>query len=83
LAVFRVRELRAGATIQLTDLGEAIGWKRGIVNDNDVRRALGELVDGGYLIEATAALELTPKGETYVYGDVGPGDAAEGRGSSG
>ena len=42
--------------IYLTQLSEAIGWKRGFVTDDNVRRALAQLVDGGYLTETRAGL---------------------------
>jgi hypothetical protein len=55
--------------IYMLQLGEAVGWKRRSVTDDNVRRALAQLFDGGYLIETRAGAELTPKGETYIYGD--------------
>ena len=54
--------------IYMAQLGEATSWQRGFVNDNNVRRALAELFDGGYLIETRGGLELTSEGETYIYG---------------
>lgn len=56
--------------IYSTQLREAIGWKRGFVTDDNVRRALAQLVDGGYVIETRAGLELTSTGDTYIYGDI-------------
>jgi len=57
--------------IYMAQLGEAIGWKRGFVSEDNVRRALAQLFDGGYLIETRAGVELTFKGETYIYGHGG------------
>jgi hypothetical protein len=68
LAVFRLRGLRAGSIIQLADLRQATGRKREPAND-DVRRALSELIMNGYLVETRAAVELTPKGDAYIYGE--------------
>jgi hypothetical protein len=55
--------------IDRADLGQAISSKRGPGEDDNVRRALAELITDGCLVETRAALELTPKGEAYIYGE--------------
>lgn len=57
LEVYRERGLRSGSLIHPAEFGEAIVWQDGFVRDESVRAALGELIDGGYLIEYEAAFE--------------------------
>ena len=67
LAVFRDRRLRAGDFIDFTDFGEAIVWQDGFVRDEAVREALTRLRSDGLVIEASAGLQLTAKGESEIY----------------
>ena len=67
LAVFRARGLRGGHVIHPAEFGDAIVWENGYIRDEPVRIALGRLLDGGYLLEHNAALELTERGELYLY----------------
>jgi hypothetical protein len=68
LEVYRARGLRAGAMIHPAEFGDAIVWEAGFVRDEPVRRALAELFGESYLVEHNAALELTEKGSTHLYG---------------
>lgn len=69
LEVYRERGLRSGSLIHPAEFGEAIVWQDGFVHDESVRAALGELIDGGYLIEYEAAFELTDRGDQHLYGN--------------
>jgi hypothetical protein len=72
LGVFRDRGLRSGAQIHPADFGDAIVWEAGFVRDEPVRRALAELFENGYLVEYSAAFELTKTGEQYITADEVP-----------
>ena len=66
--MFKARSLRSGAQIPQWDFGDAIVWEGGLVRDEGVRQALRELFENGYLIEYSAAFELTVKGDLFLYG---------------
>jgi hypothetical protein len=68
LAVFKARSLRSSAQIPQWDFEDAIVWEGGWVRDEGVRLALRELFEDGYLIEHSAAFELTEKGDLFIYG---------------
>lgn len=62
LEVFRSRDLGAGGFVHATDFGSALVWKDGFVRDESVRQALQFLIDGEYVLQMNAGLELTAKG---------------------
>jgi hypothetical protein len=66
LDVFKDRNLQAGAKIHPAEFGDAIIWKDGYVRDELVRKALEFLFKEGYLIEYSAAFELTKRGAEHL-----------------
>jgi nucleotide-binding universal stress UspA family protein len=66
LGVFKARNLRAGGKIHPAEFGDAIVWKDGYVRDEAVRKALAYLFEEGYLIEYSAAFELTERGAEHL-----------------
>jgi hypothetical protein len=67
LECFRQRKLRAGGMIHPADFGDAIVWEAGFIRDEPVRLAFVEITSKGYVTEYAAALELTKKGEEFLY----------------
>ena len=81
MALFRDRGLHSGDCVDFTDFGDAIVWQDGFVRDEVVREALTSLLSDGLVVEASAGLELTDKGESQIYAeplesDFLPGSAA-------
>jgi hypothetical protein len=72
MEVFKARGIRAGQTLHPADFGEAIVWEGGFVRDEPVRQALATLFAEGYVLELTAALELTDRGARYLYDEAQP-----------
>lgn len=70
LTCFRERGLRAHGMIHPTEFGDAVIWEAGFIRDEEVRKAWAEIIAEGYVIEHAAALELTLKGQQFLYGDV-------------
>lgn len=62
--MFKARSLRSGAQIPQWDFGDAIVWEGGLVRYEAVRQALREPFENGYLIEYSAAFELTEEGRS-------------------
>jgi hypothetical protein len=56
--------------IHPAEFGDAIIWKDGFVHDDLVRQALASLLSEAYLLEHSAALELTQRGDRHLYGEV-------------
>lgn len=67
LSVFKARGLALGDLIHFTDFGDAIVWEDAAVKDPATAAALQELIDGKYVVEHNAGLELTTRGEKYAY----------------
>ena len=68
LEVYRTQGLRTGAMIHPAEFGHAIVWEDGFVRDEPIQEALGQLFQDGFLIEHSAAFELTPLGDDHLYG---------------
>lgn len=69
LRAFGRRRLGAGEFIHFTDFGDAIVWESGSVRDEAVRDALRKLIEGEFVIEMHAGLELTQKGSDWLNSD--------------
>jgi hypothetical protein len=68
LNCFRERGLREGGFVRFAEFGDAIIWERGFVREEDVRQAWAYLTSNDYVIEFDNALQLTKRGEQYLYG---------------
>ena len=68
LQVFKSRQVRGGGLINQWEFGDAIVWEGGYVRDEAVREALSALFENAYLIEHSAAFELTELGDAHLYG---------------
>jgi hypothetical protein len=68
LNCFRERGLRDGEFVHYPEFGDVIIWEGGFVRDEDVRQAWAYLTSNDYVIEFDAALQLTKRGEQYLYG---------------
>jgi hypothetical protein len=66
LEVFGERGLGSTEFIHFTDFGEAIVWEDGFVDNKRTRDALTQLIEGGYVVELMAGLELTQKGYDWL-----------------
>lgn len=70
LNCFHERGLRSGGMIHPANFGDAVVWEAGFIRDEEVRQAWAEIISKGYVREHNAALELTLKGQQFLYGDV-------------
>ena len=66
--MFKARSLRSGAQIPQWDFGDPIVWEGGLARDEADRQALREPFEYGYLIEYSAAFEVTEEGRPLLYG---------------
>ena len=64
LQVFAGRS--AGHTIMPWDFGDAIVWEAGYIRDEPVRLGFVELLEGEYIIEHPAGIELSSRGEQIL-----------------
>jgi hypothetical protein len=55
--------------IHPADFGDAIVWEGGFVRDAPLREALTFLFREEYLLEYSAALQLTERGDNEIYGE--------------
>jgi hypothetical protein len=76
LQVFRDRGKRGGGLIHPADFGNAIVWNAGFISDEATRLGFCEIVEEGYVLEHSAALELTKRGEEYLYPVAAPNHGA-------
>ena len=63
MRVFKRKGLHAGDFIKFTDFGGALRWDAGHMRDEDQREGLRELSEHGLVVETSAGLELTARGE--------------------
>ncbi|WP_433966792.1 hypothetical protein [Tunturiibacter gelidiferens] len=78
LGCFRKRELQAGGMIHPADFGDSIIWEAGFIRDEEVRQAWADITSKGYVTEHNAALELTKKGEQFLYRESGASELKPG-----
>ena len=68
MRVFRDKQIEAGGLVGYAEFGSALKWESGAVKHDNQREALRYLVERGFVIDTTAGLELTRKGEATLGG---------------
>jgi len=68
MRVFRDKQVEAGGVVGYAEFGSALKWEAGAIKHDNQREALRYLVERGFVIETSAGLELTRKGEATLGG---------------
>jgi len=66
LKCFEKRGMKTGDFINFNDFGDAMVWEGGFIKDESTREAVGFLIENGFVLEASAGLELAEKGYGYL-----------------
>jgi len=67
LKCFENRGMKTGDYIDFCDFGDAMVWgEGGSIKDESTREAVGFLIENGFVLEASAGLELAEKGCGYL-----------------